>query len=107
VSALVALDALGPSGEYRTRKPELVTDTRGVPIAELSLVPPLFVIRSVAAQRKVKPLPLDERMAALRRADDNTVVMEVHGNEPRARSALRRSQEHPQPLASATREPLV
>jgi acyl-CoA reductase-like NAD-dependent aldehyde dehydrogenase len=70
VSALVALDALGPSGEYRTRKPELVTDTRGVPIAELSLVPPLFVIRSVAAQRKVKPLPLDERMAALRRAAD-------------------------------------
>ena len=70
MSALVALDALGPSGEYRTRKPELVTDTRGVPIAELSLVPRLFVIRSVAAQRKVKPLPLDERMAALRRAAD-------------------------------------
>lgn len=46
---LVAIDALGPNGEYRTRKPELICDTAGVPVAELSMVPRLFVIRSIAA----------------------------------------------------------
>ena len=62
---LVALGALGPSGEYRTRQTELIRDTGGVPVAELSQVPRLFVTRSVSAQRKVQPLPLVEREAAL------------------------------------------
>jgi acyl-CoA reductase-like NAD-dependent aldehyde dehydrogenase len=66
--SLIALDALGPSGEYRTRKTELVSDTRGEPVAELSVVPRLFVSRSIAAQRKLRPLPLAEREVALRRA---------------------------------------
>jgi acyl-CoA reductase-like NAD-dependent aldehyde dehydrogenase len=68
VSELVALDALGPNGQYRTRKTELISDTTGVPVAELSVVPRLFVIRSVAAQRKVRPLDPADRMAALGRA---------------------------------------
>ncbi len=38
------------------------------PVAELSLVPRLFVTRSISAQRKVRPLPLAEREAALTRA---------------------------------------
>jgi len=62
---LIALDALGPSGEYRTRQTELICDTGGVPVAELSQVPRLFVTRSISAQRKVRPLPLVEREAAL------------------------------------------
>jgi acyl-CoA reductase-like NAD-dependent aldehyde dehydrogenase len=62
---LVQLDALGPDGEYHTQRTEVVTDTAGLPVAELSMVPPLFVIRSVAAQRKVRPLPAAERAAAL------------------------------------------
>ena len=52
--------------------------------------------------------------AAFRRAMDvakgNTVVMELHEDELRvrpARSALRRIQEHLQPLAPAPGEPLV
>ena len=59
--ALVALDALGPDGEYRTRKRELICDTAGTPVAEMSLVPRLFVTRSIGAQRAVPPLPLPER----------------------------------------------
>jgi acyl-CoA reductase-like NAD-dependent aldehyde dehydrogenase len=66
----VALDALGPDGEYRTRKTELISDTQGEPVAEMSLVPRLFVTRSLAAQRKAKPLPLADRAAALAKAAD-------------------------------------
>jgi acyl-CoA reductase-like NAD-dependent aldehyde dehydrogenase len=67
---LVAVDALGASGEYRTRNREIVTSTAGMPIAELSLVPALFVSRTVSAQRKVAPLPVDQREKALAEAAD-------------------------------------
>ena len=40
---LVDLAALGPDGEYRTRNRELIRDTAGVPVAESSVVPRLFV----------------------------------------------------------------
>jgi acyl-CoA reductase-like NAD-dependent aldehyde dehydrogenase len=62
---LVAIDALGPAGEYRTRNREVITDTAGVPVAELSIVPPLYVTRAIGAQRKVRPLPVAQREAAL------------------------------------------
>jgi acyl-CoA reductase-like NAD-dependent aldehyde dehydrogenase len=65
---LVSIDALGPGGEYRTRKPEVVTDTAGAGVAELSMVPRLFVTRALAAQRKVRPLPAAQRAAALDKA---------------------------------------
>jgi acyl-CoA reductase-like NAD-dependent aldehyde dehydrogenase len=65
---LVSLDALGPNGEYRTRKRELICDTGGTPVAEMSLVPRLFVTRSISTQRAAGPLPLAEREAALARA---------------------------------------
>jgi acyl-CoA reductase-like NAD-dependent aldehyde dehydrogenase len=67
---LVLLDALGPGGEYRTRNREIVTSTAGVPVAELSLVPPLYVSRTIGAQRKVVPLPVGEREEALAAAAD-------------------------------------
>jgi acyl-CoA reductase-like NAD-dependent aldehyde dehydrogenase len=67
---LVLVDALGPSGEYRTRNREIVTSTAGVPVAELSLVPPLYVSRTVGAQRKVAPLPVAQREKALADAAD-------------------------------------
>jgi hypothetical protein len=38
---LVVLDALGPGGAYRTRTRDVITDTAGVPVAELSMVPAL------------------------------------------------------------------
>lgn len=66
----VALNALGVDGEYRTRKRELITTTAGAPVAELSLVPPLYVSRTLGAQRRVAPLPAARRAAALSRAAD-------------------------------------
>lgn len=65
---LVFIDALGSSGEYRTRNREVVTTTAGAAVAELSMVPPLYVSRTLAAQRKVAPLPVAGREAALRDA---------------------------------------
>ncbi|MDI3313289.1 MAG: aldehyde dehydrogenase family protein [Mycobacterium sp.] len=62
------LDALGPAGSYRTRNRQTITDTAGVAVGELSIVPALFVTRSIAAQRGVAPLPWAERAAALERA---------------------------------------
>ncbi|OBA59651.1 aldehyde dehydrogenase [Mycobacterium sp. 1100029.7] len=62
---MVLIDALGPGGEYRTRNREILTSTAGLPIAELSLVPTLYVSRTVSAQRKTAPLPIVEREKAL------------------------------------------
>ncbi|HEY0227975.1 MAG TPA: aldehyde dehydrogenase, partial [Mycobacterium sp.] len=67
---LVAIDALGPDGPYRTRNREVIRSTAGVPVAELSMVPSLYVSRAIAAQRKVRPLPITQREAALAAAAD-------------------------------------
>lgn len=76
---LVDLPALGPDGEYRTRKREIIRDTAGVPVAESSVVPRLFVHRSIDAQRKVRPLPAAEREAALTKAADTFVSSTIAG----------------------------
>jgi hypothetical protein len=65
---LVVLPALGPSGAYRPRNCEIITDTAGVPVAELSIVPPLYVSRTISAQRTAHPLPIAQREAALAKA---------------------------------------
>jgi acyl-CoA reductase-like NAD-dependent aldehyde dehydrogenase len=62
---LVAIDALGPTGEYRTHNREVITDTAGVAVAELSMVPPLYVTRAISAQRKARPLPTAQREPVL------------------------------------------
>src|SRR6516165_10627113 len=62
---LVCIDALGPGGEYRTRNREVIMSTAGVAVAELSIVPPLYVSRTIGAQRKVRPLPAAQREAEL------------------------------------------
>lgn len=76
---LVLIDALGPSGEYRTRNREIVATTAGVPVAELSLVPALYVSRAIGAQRKVAPLPVAEREKALAAAADIFRTAEIGG----------------------------
>lgn len=68
VSDLVRLDALGAGGAYRSRNIQTVKDIRGVPFAELSLVPRLFVARTMSALRKADPLPLEQRLDAVARA---------------------------------------
>lgn len=62
---MIDLPGLVPNGEYRSRRSEVITDTAGVPVAELSLAPPLYIARTIAAQRKTTPLPVDQRRAAL------------------------------------------
>jgi acyl-CoA reductase-like NAD-dependent aldehyde dehydrogenase len=76
---LVALDALGPNGEYPTRKRELICDTGGAPVAAMSLVPRLFVTRSINAQRAARPLPFADREAALARAAEIFVASSIAG----------------------------
>ncbi|MGA9678426.1 MAG: aldehyde dehydrogenase, partial [Mycobacterium sp.] len=67
---MLRIDALGPNGEYRTRNREVIATTGGVPAVELSIVPPLYVSRTIGAQRKVRPLPAAQREAALAGAAD-------------------------------------
>lgn len=76
---MTVLDALGSGGEYRTRKRELITDVAGAAIAEMTVVPPLYVARSVNAQRKARPLPPDERDAALAGAAEMFLTKEIAG----------------------------
>jgi acyl-CoA reductase-like NAD-dependent aldehyde dehydrogenase len=65
---LLRIDALGPGGDYRTRNREIITSTAGAAVAELSIVPPLYVSRTIGTQRKSRPLPVAEREAALGKA---------------------------------------
>jgi acyl-CoA reductase-like NAD-dependent aldehyde dehydrogenase len=76
---LVLIDALGPKGEYRTRNREVVASTAGVAVAELSIVPPLYVSRAIATQHKARPLPLARREAALAKAADVFVTAVIGG----------------------------
>ena len=65
---LLAIDALGPSGPYRAHERQMIGDVAGRPLAELTLVPRLFVIGAMGALRRAEPLPVDEGVAALARA---------------------------------------
>lgn len=76
---LVDVPALGPDGEYRTRKREIIKDTAGIPVAESSVLPRLFVHRSIDAQRKVRPLAAAEREPALTKAADTFVSSTIAG----------------------------
>ena len=67
---MISIEALGPEGAYRTRNREPVTTTAGVPVAELSMAPPLYVSRAIKAQRDARPLPVHERESALAKAAD-------------------------------------
>ena len=69
-AGLLQLDALGPSGPFRSREPLAVGDIGGTPVAELSLVPRVFVHRAMAALRRADPMPVDDRLAVLARASE-------------------------------------
>ena len=58
----------GPTANTARAQPQLVSDTRGEPVAELSVVPRLYVTRSVSAQRRGRPAAARRaRRAALKR----------------------------------------
>jgi acyl-CoA reductase-like NAD-dependent aldehyde dehydrogenase len=61
------------------RNREVIRTTAGLPIAELSIVPPLYVARTISAQRKARPLPVAQRAAALAKAADIFVNSTIVG----------------------------
>ncbi|MBL7491612.1 aldehyde dehydrogenase family protein [Frankia sp. AgB1.9] len=67
-AGLFQLDALGPNGPFRSGEPLTINDVAGTPVAELSLVPRVFVHRAMAALRRASTMPYEERLAALARA---------------------------------------
>jgi acyl-CoA reductase-like NAD-dependent aldehyde dehydrogenase len=69
-TGVLSIDALGPGGHYRTRNREVITTTDGVAVAAVSIVPPLYVSRTLAAQRNGGTLPAVQRETALREAAD-------------------------------------
>ncbi|MGH3752214.1 MAG: aldehyde dehydrogenase family protein [Pseudonocardiaceae bacterium] len=79
MAGMTGLDALGHHGPYRARHRVPVPDVTGTPIAELSLVPRLFVQRSLAALRRADPLPADDRAAALDRAGHAFASATING----------------------------
>ncbi|WFE26118.1 aldehyde dehydrogenase family protein [Solwaraspora sp. WMMD791] len=62
------IDALGPEGSYRTRRRQTLTDVAGEVVAELSLVPPLYIERTVAALRRAPARPAQEQAALVAKA---------------------------------------
>jgi acyl-CoA reductase-like NAD-dependent aldehyde dehydrogenase len=64
------IDALGPTGTYQTRNREVVTTTAGAEVVDLSIVPPLYISRTLSTQRNTRPLPAQQREAALAKAAD-------------------------------------
>jgi acyl-CoA reductase-like NAD-dependent aldehyde dehydrogenase len=85
---LLALDALGPNGAYHARERQTITDVAGNPLAELSLVPSLFVTRAMAALHHADTLPVDERLAALARAGEAHATGTVDGVSAAAHQLL-------------------
>lgn len=75
----MVLDALGADGTYRARRTETIADTAGVPVAELSMVPSLFVGRCIDSQRKVRPLGVSERQRIVNEAADRFIETTIAG----------------------------
>lgn len=65
---LIPLTALGAGEPYRSRNRYPISTLDGTPVAELSLVPPLFVTRTMTALHRARTLPAADRAAALDRA---------------------------------------
>ncbi|MEA2303477.1 MAG: hypothetical protein QOH43_757, partial [Solirubrobacteraceae bacterium] len=76
---LLVLDALGPAGAYHAHTRQTITDVAGNPLAELSLVPSLFVTRAMAALHRAETMPVDERLAALAHAGEAHATGTVDG----------------------------
>src|SRR5262245_47138935 len=65
---LIEVPALGPSGEFRAANRLSVTDVTGAALAEVSLVPPVYVHRAMATLHRAKSLPAADRAALLAEA---------------------------------------
>ncbi|MGH3780075.1 MAG: aldehyde dehydrogenase family protein [Pseudonocardiaceae bacterium] len=75
----IFVDALGPRGPYRAHNRMGVADVAGTPLAELSVVPKLFVTRAMSALRNASTAPLKQRLAALAKAGELFATGVVEG----------------------------
>ncbi|MBN1173509.1 MAG: aldehyde dehydrogenase family protein, partial [Micromonosporaceae bacterium] len=67
---MVYLDALGARGPFRAQNRSTITDVTGTPLAELSLVPPVFVTRTMSALRRASTPATDDRIGMIARAGE-------------------------------------
>jgi acyl-CoA reductase-like NAD-dependent aldehyde dehydrogenase len=79
---LIELPALSSDGPYVTHSPLAVTDVSGSAVANLSLVPSLFVNRTMAALHKATPPPPDERIGLILEAADVFAHATLEGQSP-------------------------
>ena len=75
----VHLDAMGYDGVCRMRRREKIFDVEGRSVAELSMVPPLYVMQTISTRKPHRPLSLTERRTALHRAADIFVNDDLAG----------------------------
>ncbi|MFI6171886.1 aldehyde dehydrogenase family protein [Nocardia sp. NPDC051052] len=68
MSDLIQLAALGPRGRFQADNRHEIRSVTELPVAEMSLVPSVFVYRSLAALRQAPTMPAAERAAALTKA---------------------------------------
>jgi acyl-CoA reductase-like NAD-dependent aldehyde dehydrogenase len=102
---MISLDALGPNGSYRTRNRLPITDVAGRQLAELSLVPPLFITRTMSALRKARPMAPDMRRKAIAEAGELFATGEVDGiTAANYRHTVSRMAGTPAPIARAAAE---
>lgn len=76
---LLQLDALGPSGNYRSLTRMAISDVAGEHVAELSLVPVPYVTRAMSALHKSETLPLEQRLSALAQASEEFRTATIGG----------------------------
>lgn len=77
------VDALGPADAYRTRNRVAITDVTGASVAELSVLPRLFVHRALAALRSAGELPAGERAAFIAKGTEAFARDAVGGTSAR------------------------
>ena len=76
------LPALGANGPFVARNRLKVRDVAGGEVAELSLVPSLFVSRTMSALHKAETLPPDDRIGLIAEAADLFANATLHGQSP-------------------------
>ncbi|RNC83655.1 MAG: aldehyde dehydrogenase [Balneola sp.] len=79
---LIPIDSIGPSGSYRTRRHTIVKDVRGVPTLRLSLIPRLFLWRSISAMHKAAPKSVEKRAEILAKAGEIFSTESIDGMSP-------------------------